>query len=108
MKYNGICVVAVLYVEKVAWIVRMAAAFHQAICGNQLHGYNDSLSSCDELRNFAMMPRFSCFGTSKTPLNKAKCRYNHSKVFVVRASVSDSIVSSLDSSDHDSWKMTGK
>nr|XP_017243939.1 PREDICTED: 2,3-bisphosphoglycerate-dependent phosphoglycerate mutase-like isoform X2 [Daucus carota subsp. sativus] len=84
----------------------MAAAFHQAICGNQLHGYNDSLSSCDELRNFAMMPRFSCFGTSKIPLNKAKCMYNHSKVFVVRASVSDSIVSSLDSSDHDSWKMT--
>lgn len=85
----------------------MAAAFQQAICSNQLHRYSDSLSSCEELKNFTMTTKLYGFGTSKMPLKKDNCRYNRSKVFVVRASVSDSMLSSLDSSGHDSWKMTG-
>ncbi|KAK1361697.1 Phosphoglycerate mutase (2,3-diphosphoglycerate-dependent) [Heracleum sosnowskyi] len=84
----------------------MATAFQQAMCSNQLHGYGDSLSCCEELRNFAMITKLCSFGTSKMPLKKANCRYNRTKVFVVRASVSDSMLSSLDSSGHDSWKTT--
>lgn len=94
--------------DKVGCIFRMATAFQQAICSNQLHRYSDSSSLCEESRNFTMITKIYRFGTSKMPLKKANCRYNGSKVFVVRASVSDSILSSLDTSSHISWKMTGK
>lgn len=94
--------------DKVDCLFRMATAFQQAICSNQLHRYSDSSSSCKKSRNFTMISKLYSSGTSKILLKKAKCRYNCSKVFAVCASVSDSILSSLDTSGHDSRKMTGK